>query len=330
LRPLVDPAEYQTLIDGLETSEAWSRVPTANREWVTRQFKEASQSTTANFDAQYGPHTLVGFIAAGLRTQIESTSWNKSLDFGSSIAGQAVLWASISKVPVSYELGPARESDGSKVVLPLLIDGREIPITMSSNTASNGNPDLQDVETIAKAVATLPSQNRNLICGIDVSDNPYLWDPLVRVVYPSFQHAGASADGNGMIHIFPHVAWSDVDYSSLAETLLHETGHVWSSRRYGRMDLAQLPTQIVGQGWARWRAAADADGSSWGAYADNAPAEDAAETTVIYQASRGIPAFDLVRSQYPNRFRLLDEVFGGNSTPNPTRAGTLRGTAQEK
>lgn len=163
------------------------------------------------------------------------------------------------------------------------------------------DPALQNhtVQQAAEAIARVPEASRKLVRTITLNSVVNPEDAFWARQYndPNF-HSYMTAGSAGDVSIYPgHGAPPGQD--QMAASMIHETGHTWSYRTWGE--------DTTRGGWVQWRAAMTADRTSVSGYAQNAIAEDVAETMEVYGATRGTPAFDEYRRIVPNRFKIFDE-----------------------
>lgn len=184
----------------------------------------------------------------------------------------------------------------------LNIDGRTITVTMpnQTNPGAGTNPTINDV---AAGIASLPKSSRDLINSLTVNPGANPSDAYWGKIYNqpgfrSYMTAGAAGDVNVYPSQYPH------HQGVFTDSLVHETGHTASQRAFG--------VDHRGPGWNAWRAAAAADGLVPSTYARSSPQEDFAETLALYQGTRNNPATAAeLRRLFPERFRILDGMFGG-------------------
>jgi hypothetical protein len=182
------------------------------------------------------------------------------------------------------------------------VDGRQITVTMPAtpNPAAGATP---TIEQVAQGIASLPKSSRDLINSVTVNPaaNPAdaHWGRIYgQPGFRSYMTAGAAGDINVYPSAQPH------HQGTFTDSLVHETGHTASQRRFGVSDR--------GPGWNAWRAAAASDGLVPSTYARASPQEDFSETLALYQGTRNNPATAAeLRRLFPERFRILDSMFGG-------------------
>lgn len=185
------------------------------------------------------------------------------------------------------------------------VDGRRIPVFMPRNpNPANGHS--PTIEQVAQGLAVLPPASRALVDRVNVEPGQNPQDAYWRSRYPNDPNARnfrsymtAGADGTVTIYPSEHPQSQAV----LNDSLIHETGHTLSMRRWG--------DDSSGRRWADWRNAIQRDGIRPSNYSANAPGEDFSESLVLYQRVRGTPQEAEVRAMMPERFRILDQLVGG-------------------
>jgi WXG100 family type VII secretion target len=157
------------------------------------------------------------------------------------------------------------------------------------------------VNQAAEAAAHLPTANRKVINTIMLNAVTNPDDPNWAVKYndPNF-HSYMTAGKEGVVTIYPNKSDKPLPNADVMRgSMIHETGHTWSYKTWG-------DDKTKGE-WANWQKAMDADKSHVSKYAQNAIAEDVAETIRAYVSTKGTPKFEEYRKQFPNRWKMLDE-----------------------
>jgi WXG100 family type VII secretion target len=157
------------------------------------------------------------------------------------------------------------------------------------------------VNQAAEAAAHLPTANRKAINTIMLNAVTNPDDPSWAVKYkdPNF-HSYMTAGKEGVVTIYPDKTSKPLQNNDVMRgSMIHETGHTWSYKTWG-------DDKTKGE-WANWQKAMDADKGHVSKYAENAIAEDVAETIRAYVSTKGTPKFDEYRKLYPNRWKMLDE-----------------------
>jgi hypothetical protein len=184
------------------------------------------------------------------------------------------------------------------------VDAKRYVFTAKGHTVDIVVPDTFDdhqatIDQIAKGLAALPEASLALVHSVTAQPATNPLDAHWAEVYHhpgfrSYMTAGVAGD----VTIYP--SSTAVGQGALNGSLIHETGHTLSMRRFG-------PQNTAGK-WVEWNSAAKADGLHVSSYAQNSPDEDFAETLELYQLSLGTPQGADARKLFPARFALLDAV----------------------
>lgn len=181
------------------------------------------------------------------------------------------------------------------------VGGKTISIFMPKNPdPAQGN--FHSVEEIAKGLAALPEQSRDLVTHVNVEPGKNPDDSHWAVEYndPNFE-SYMTAGGDGVVNVYPSSNPIGQDY--LDGTMVHETGHIWSQQKWGDPDSDAR--------WNDWKAAIQSDPSAASKYAQVAPAEDFSETLLLYHQVKGTPEEAAARQKMPERFKIIDEIVAG-------------------
>lgn len=181
------------------------------------------------------------------------------------------------------------------------IDGQTISVYLGRNT--NPGQHSPTIDEVAKGLASIPAANRALIQTVEVNGQQNPDDAFFAAQYgePGFR-SYMTAGAAGIVSIYPTDAESS--QHELTSSLVHETGHVLSSRAWG-------PDSVAGAGWANYRAAIAADGLTPSEYAKDAPTEDFSESLTLYQLVQGTPEEAEVRAMFSHRFAIIDQLLSG-------------------
>jgi hypothetical protein len=211
-----------------------------------------------------------------------------------------------------------KEAESKSNTYFVQVDGRSIPVKVPKSIdigatdgygpmpKAAGGRQLPTIDRIAITLARMPREQRNLICNINLSETPNRYDKFMRIIYGKDFSGAAAGMWHGTMILFPLPESME---SELALLLLymHEGGHPWAQHRYGDLILKQIPS-FIGD-WGEWREAMKADALSASHYATESLAEDAAETTMLYFATRGTEDHEKYRILFRNRFAILDRTF---------------------
>jgi uncharacterized Zn-binding protein involved in type VI secretion len=150
-------------------------------------------------------------------------------------------------------------------------------------------------DAAAQSLAVLPAAALKSINTVVLSPNVNPDDAYWAQQYntPGFQ--SAATGGGGVVTYYPVMATAD--QQGMDSTMLHESGHCLSGKLYNNVT---TPPQ--------WQAAMTADNRSVSAYSDNATAEDFAESTSMYGATKGTSCEATARQLYPKRYEELDKL----------------------
>lgn len=181
------------------------------------------------------------------------------------------------------------------------IDGKKIPVHLPKDP--DAAKKYHSIEEVAKGLAALPQSSRDLVKEVNVErvDNPDDAHWAKEYNDPNF-HSYMTAGAAGTISIYPSTG-SNPSQSYLDGTMIHETGHTLSRRKWG--DDENDPK------WKDWRDAAAKDGVHASQYAKNSFGEDFAETLQLYQQVKGTPQEAEIRALMPERFKIIDELLAG-------------------
>ena len=182
-------------------------------------------------------------------------------------------------------------------------NGRTVPVVVGQGAVEPGMHQAR-LEDVARALSRLPPEALAGINQVNVSPfrNPQDAEWAVVNNNPGFR-SDMTNGAAGVVTVYPR--GTPASDAQMAASMLHESAHAWSAREWG--------ADLNGTRWRAWSAAGAADGRVASDYALSNAREDLSETAAVYLASRGTPAFDTYRAQFPNRFAILDAQFGGRS-----------------
>lgn len=188
------------------------------------------------------------------------------------------------------------------------IEGRPIQVIVPDNLAQ-GAGNQHSLREIVNSLRSLPPENRDSINRVVLEPGP---DPR-NGTYGSGAESYMTAGVDGVVRIYPQQQRQN--FEALTSSLVHETGHTITHQEWGtpRVERPNGEIRFVYEGaeWDRYRDAAEADGILPSGYSATDIGEDAAEAMKLYTMVRGTPYEAELRTLYPNRFALLDELLGG-------------------
>jgi type VI secretion system secreted protein VgrG len=146
-------------------------------------------------------------------------------------------------------------------------------------------------------MGTLPPSQLDKIPQFVASPNPNPKDAEWAVTYKMPNFSSAATGGTNGVTFYPQDSWSQEFTDS---TTIHEGGHSYSQNVWS--DSAKKEA---------WEKAMVADDRSPSTYAEKSTSEDFSESLVMYSLSKGTPCEATAKQLYPNRYKALEEMFGG-------------------
>ena len=212
--------------------------------------------------------------------------------------------------PKPYTTG-APEPAGAVHFPGHIVEGTRVAVTMGDKTVSvvapadgQFTPDTQlSLDEVARALAAMPPEALARVVEVRLAptknpEDAFWAQQYGQAEFSTFMNCGA----DGVVTIFPQDAKGGG--STVASTLVHETGHAWSMKDWGEKDSAA---------WQAWKGAGLRDGLPPSQYGAHNLDEDLAETQTLFLESRGRPEYQLYKALYPHRFAILEQRFGGPS-----------------
>lgn len=175
-------------------------------------------------------------------------------------------------------------------------------LTIVAPKAPDPGMHYHSVQEAAEAASYLPRQSRATIHTVllNARKNPDDAHWAVQYNTPDF-HSYMTAGAAGIVTVYPNDKPLP-DAGGMRGSMIHETGHAWSYQKWGN--------DKTKGGWARWKAAMDADGIAVSQYAMNDIAEDVAETVQVYGSTQGTPKYGEYKSMIPARLAILEQELG--------------------
>lgn len=205
-------------------------------------------------------------------------------------------------------VAPERESHvyNVEVTLPHGRGTREIEVVVP--VRDDGSQDTAMRDQLIEAISQMPTSRIESIERIRLNPDINVDDPLWRAD-PNYgpNHESAATAGAGTIDFYPMTArYAELHGETFARDqfvhhILHEQGHNIATLYFGQPGIANVDE--------RWIAAMAMDQNYTSHYSTTNPNEDFAETVFAYIRSDGQGD---ARALYPERFRILDEVFERN------------------
>lgn len=192
------------------------------------------------------------------------------------------------------------EADAVKYVLD--VDGEEVEVYFPAEEVEN-QPTLEELEAM---IESMPDELASELSTIVIETKP------------KASGASASVGSDEVIRIWPN---ENRSVARLASTLNHEVAHIIANDAWGhdsRVDRGEDPEDVLSEGWQDW---AEADGTYVSDYAQNSATgdnkddqvkwgEDFSETVELYLQVRGTEDEAEFAELYPNRYAILQEMFG--------------------
>ena len=200
--------------------------------------------------------------------------------------------------PTTVTDHPYRSGKTTALKYQVEVGGQKIDVYVPQTPdAKNGN--FHTIDQIAKGLAALPEANRKLITRVNVEPGMNPDDAFWQKKYNNPNHRSyMTASPTGVVSIYP--SEHPQRQTSLDGNLIHESGHTFSSQKWGSNSTAAA--------WKPWRDAMAADGNavSGYSYGSGSASEDFSEAMVVYQAYKGTPQEKAMRAKYGHRFDVLD------------------------
>lgn len=175
------------------------------------------------------------------------------------------------------------------------VKGHKVTVIMPKGGAPKGKQ-LPTAEQIAKALATVPADQLGSIKQVVVNPKPNPDDAYWATQYNTPGFSSAASGGIDRVNFYPKsVSW---DQAFIDSTMIHEGGHVYSG------DLWKDPKKQK-----QWEDAIKKDKCPPSTYAQNSSKEDFSESLVMYSLSKGTKCEDAAKARYPERYKILDEMF---------------------
>ena len=193
------------------------------------------------------------------------------------------------------------------------IDGRTVRV-LESAQPHDPKLFLHTPDDVRRALEMMPKQARDQIKEIQIDSERSRWDPHWQREFKNPNHRSyMTADSaNGVVSVHPTEGRAPVEH--MASSLVHEAGHIDSFRRWTPFHSDDAKHRITADPqWTPWKDAMTNDRVAASSYAKNNPAEDFAESYVLYNQVKGTPREAELRNIMPERFRILDAISAAKS-----------------
>lgn len=199
--------------------------------------------------------------------------------------------------PVTF-VGTESNQTGTHDLYRMEIEGQKIIIAADKKALEAGTTQATPQE-MASAIAGMPPELRTQIRQVNLSssrspDDGHWAQAYNTPGFRSYMNAGSS----GVVNVFPKQG-DRASVSSIRDSLMHETGHVWSGQEMG--DDPHTPQ------WAGYQQAIDDDRRPVSDYGQNSPAEDIGDFTRMYFQARNAGTLEALRAQYPHRTAFFEK-----------------------
>jgi hypothetical protein len=201
----------------------------------------------------------------------------------------------VPSVPFSSGAGPGTRYD-------VQVDGRTIPVYISDAQQASGTYQ-HDLDDVTAALSRMPPEARAHINEIHVDSGRSSSDAYWAQKFgdPNFRAYMTADSGRGVLTVHPTVHPTTPEF--MTGSFVHEAGHFDSFNRWGH-------NPETDPGWQDWRTAMQSDQVAASTYGKSNTAEDFAEAYNLYFQVRGTPAEAELRQIMPERFALLDGLYG--------------------
>jgi hypothetical protein len=177
------------------------------------------------------------------------------------------------------------------------VDGRNIKIiTPATPPAGKSVP---TADELASSLATLPGKQLDSIHEVQASPNPNPSDSFWATQYNIPGFTSAATGGDGGVTYYPQ---NKSDYWNPQEEVDRVMNHEGAHTLAG--DLWKDPDEKKA-----WADAVKKDPFSPSKYADSSIDEDFAESVAMYNLSKGTECEAIARKRYPERYKILDNLF---------------------
>jgi type VI secretion system secreted protein VgrG len=196
---------------------------------------------------------------------------------------------------------PFKSGQADALKYEVTVGNRTIPVYIPKDLKAVQGGKIHSIDEIAKGLAALPEQNRQLVKEVNINPGPNPADAYWAQEYktPNFR-SYMTAGAAGVVNVYPSPGGQSQDY--LDGSLIHETGHIWTKQNWGPDNDKR---------WDDWKKAIQTDPDAASKYASSSPSEDFSETLQLYHQVKGTPDEAGFRKAMPDRFKIIDEIQAG-------------------
>jgi peptidoglycan hydrolase-like protein with peptidoglycan-binding domain len=297
-----DPAARAT-IEKLAGTPGFAALPADRRQLLLNEVGGninmgtfTSQGMRAGLDKVMNDPTFQSADAAGqaakLKTFAEDQKWG---DW----ATPSNFWNGKTR-PATIASGPTPEPAGKFWTDPskpadkyeIQVAGKKVPVYLPQ-----GAPP-ERLEEVRKAMEALPDSSLDAVHEIRVQPN----------ASPEGEPAGTPTKPGDLVNLYPGF-FSSFTEQQRKSALVHESSHAVSWQAWGG--------DISSPKWDEWKSAMAKDVTYANAARKGVETEDFSEARTVYEMVRGTPQEKEFRAMMPERFRILDKMYG--RSPNETR-----------
>jgi hypothetical protein len=189
--------------------------------------------------------------------------------------------------------GDSEPSDAT--VYEVDVKGRKVEVIMPNAGAPEGKH-LPTPEQVAQSLAAVPGPQLDSIQQVVVSPNQNPDDAYWAEEYDKPDFTSVATGGPGGVTFYPRKTPYGQEF--VDSTMIHEGGHAYSGDLWEDEEKKKS-----------WEKAMEKDPGSPSEYADSAPTEDFSESLVMYSLSKNTKCGEFAKKLYPNRYKVLDEMF---------------------
>lgn len=203
----------------------------------------------------------------------------------------------VRKVPFNSKEGPGKRYDAQ-------VDDRTISIYIAD---AKPQPRLymHSIDDVVEALSRMAPEARAMINEIHVdagrSKSDEYW--AKKFGHPEFRAYMTADSARGVLTVHPSPEPNTPHF--MAGSFMHEAGHFDSIARWGNSPNSD-------DDWRDWRVAQVTDRLAVSDYAKYSTSEDFAETYHLYFQVRGTVVEDELRQIFPERFAILDRLYGSS------------------